>query len=182
MRIRDCVKRRVVSVSTTTSLGEATRLLVEERVSLLPVTNHENKLVGTLALDDVLAPFLPDFARLMENIDFVRDFGALEELRVDPTMRARLVSDVMREPVSVEETAGLLRTYTMMWHHEIYDLPIVKPDGTLVGSVSRMDISIALMSRWEASHPPPQANPKRTRRETDVVDRAWVAAALVQNN
>ena len=53
----------------------------------------------------------------------------------------------MREPVSVEETTGLLRAYTMMLKHEMHDLPVINPDGTLVGIASRVDIGTSILTQ-----------------------------------
>jgi CBS domain-containing protein len=142
------MKRDVVSVFTATTLVEAAKLLVQKQIGALPVTDDENKLVGMLGLADILNLFLPDFVHVMENVDFVHDFGVWEDMRVDPATRTQPVSAFMREPMSVEETTGLLRAYTMMLKHDLHDLPVVKPDGTLVGIASRVDIGTAFLSRW----------------------------------
>ena len=151
MQIRECMKREVVSVFTTTTLDEAARTLVEKHVGLLPVTDKSRKLVGVIGLADILALFLPSFVKLIDDLDFLRDFGALENVRVTPEIRAQQVSEVMREPLSVEETAGLLRAYTMMLQHRLHDLPVVRPDGTLVGIASRVDIGTAFLAEWESN-------------------------------
>ena len=83
MHIRDCMKRNVVSVSTDTTLGEAVKLLVQKHIGTLPVVDDQRKLVGMLSMADVLELFLPDFVRLIDNVDFVHDFGALEDVRAD---------------------------------------------------------------------------------------------------
>ena len=105
MQIQQCMKRNVVSVNTTTTLGEAASLLVQKHIGLLPVTD-DDKLVGVLGLAHILELFLPAFVKLIDDVDFVRDFGPLENIRIDPATRRRPVSEFMREPVSVEETTG----------------------------------------------------------------------------
>jgi len=147
--ISSCMKRNVVCVKSQTPLSEAAKLLVQKHVGMLPVIDEENKLVGMLSLAEMLELFLPAFVRLMDNVDFVHDFGALEEVRIDPAVRRKPVSAVMHEPVSVEETTGLIRAYTILLKHEMHDLPIVKPDGTLVGIASRVDVGTAFLSGWE---------------------------------
>lgn len=146
--IQQCMKRNVVSVTTDTTLGDATRLLVQKHIGLLPVVDEQNKLVGMLGMANVLELFLPSFVQLIDDIDFVHDFGPLENIRIDPTVRKRVVSEFMRDPVSVDESTGLLRAYTMMLQHEIHDLPVVRPDGTLVGIASRVDIGTGFLSTW----------------------------------
>jgi CBS domain-containing protein len=107
-----------------------------------------DRLVGMLSLADVLELFLPAFVSLLDDLDFVHDFGVLEEIRVKPEVRTQPVSEVMKEPLSVDEDTGLLRAYTMMLKHDQHDLPIVRPDGTLVGIASRVDIGTAFLAAW----------------------------------
>lgn len=146
--ISNAMKRNVVSVSLDTTLGKAARILVQRHVGMLPVTDDDEKLVGMLSLAEVLELFLPDFVGLIDNVDFVRDFGVLEEIRVNPEVRAKPVSEVMHEPVYVDENTGLMRAYTMMLQHDLHDLPVVKPDGTLVGIASRVDVGTAFLAAW----------------------------------
>jgi CBS-domain-containing membrane protein len=143
------MKRNVVSVKSQTPLGEAAKLLVQKHVGMLPVIDDESKLVGMLSLAEMLELFLPAFVSLMDNVDFVHDFGVLEEVRIDPAVRRQPVSEVMHEPISVEESTGLIRAYTMMLKHDLHDLPIVKPDGVLVGIASRVDVGTAFLSGWQ---------------------------------
>lgn len=159
MKIRDCTVREVVSVVTTTTLGEAARLLVEKRVGLLPVTDDANRLVGVFGLSEMLALFLPACMNLIDDLDFVHDYGALEEVRISPEMRTQQISDFMRKPISVEESESLLRACTMMLQHRLHDLPVVRPNGTLVGMASRVDIGTAFLAE----------------RETEPLSRAEVA-------
>ncbi len=141
MQIRDYTNREVVSVVTTTTVGEAANVLAENQVGLLPVTDDAHKLVGIFGLTEIMALFLPDVVDLIDDLDFVHDYGALEEVCLSPEMRARRISGFMRQPITIEETASLLRACTMMFQHRLQDLCVVRPNGTLVGLVSRVDIA-----------------------------------------
>ena len=149
VNISHCMKRNVICITMETKLRDAAMRLVEHHVGMLPIIDEENRVVGMLGLADILELLLPDFVHLLDNLDFVHDFGALEDVRVDAEMGSRLVSEIMRKPVTVKEDAGLLRAYTKMLKHNLHDLPIVKPDGTLVGIASRVDIGTAILSRKE---------------------------------
>jgi CBS domain-containing protein len=54
----------------------------------------------------------------------------------------------MRDPVSVDQTCGLLRAFATMIKHEIRDLPVVNAAGALVGIASRVDIAVAFLTPW----------------------------------
>jgi len=151
MQVRDYMKRNVVSISIQATIGQAAARLAERHIGTLPVVDSTGQLVGMLQLRDLLALVMPDFIRLVEDFDFVHDFGAVESYRLSSEMMARPIESIMQAPVSVEETCGLFRAFSMLYKHDLHDLPIVMADGRLVGIVSRVDIGAALVSSWRIS-------------------------------
>ncbi len=149
--IRDCMKRNVVSIPITATVGEAAALFVARHIGMLPVVDDAGRLVGVLQLRDLLALVMPDFVKLMEDFDFVHDFGAVEARQPSPEMMARPVQEVMQPPVSVDETCGLLRAAALMRQRDLHDLPVVTADGTLVGIASRVDVATAILASWLTS-------------------------------
>lgn len=154
--IGSCMKRRVITVSPVTTAQDAARIVVSHHVGTLPVVDARGVLVGVVRLDDLLQVFMPDFVALMDNIDFVHDFGALEILQPqDMPEAARLtMRDLMQPPVFVEQTCGLLRAFATMTKHDIRDLPVVNQAGALVGIASRVDIAAAFLAPWTQTAPP----------------------------
>jgi CBS-domain-containing membrane protein len=150
------MKRRVIAVSPATTAHEAAHILVSHHIGTLPVVNDMDVLVGVVRLEDLLRVFMPDFVALMDNIDFVHDFGALETLRPEQIAAAEHMTmrDLMQPPVSVEQTAGLLRSLATMTKHELRDLPVVNGAGALVGIASRVDIAAAFFAPWIEAEPP----------------------------
>ena len=73
-----CMKQQVVSVSPSTTVREAAHIVVERHVGTLPVVDQNGILVGVVGIEDLLKVFMPDFVALLDNIDFVHDFGAME--------------------------------------------------------------------------------------------------------
>jgi CBS domain-containing protein len=150
------MKHRVISVSPSTTAQEAARLVVMHHIGTLPVVDASGVLVGVVRLDDLLELFMPDFVHLLEDIDFVHDFGALEALEPQEVAAAarRTMRDLMRPPWAVEHTCGLLRAYAVMVKHDIRDLPIVDGEGRLVGIASRVDIGAAYLAPWSRTDSP----------------------------
>jgi CBS domain-containing protein len=144
------MKRQVVSVSPSTTVREASRLVVERHVGTLPVVDEQGTLVGVMRVQDLLDVFMPDFVRLLENIDFVHDFGVLETLLPKDVPQAANLTmrDLMQPPIAVEQTCGLLRAFCTMVKHEIRDLPVVNRVGALVGIASHVDIAIAFLAAF----------------------------------
>jgi CBS-domain-containing membrane protein len=146
------MKRDVVAVSPHTTVLEAARLIVDRHVGTLPVVDEQQALVGIVRVEDILGTFMPDFVRLMADFDFVRDFGVLESLMPHdkPGIAQQTMRDLMREPVAVEQTSGLLRALAVMTKHDIRDLPVVNRAGALVGIASLVDIATAFLASWTA--------------------------------
>lgn len=116
---------------------------------MLPVINAAGKLVGVLQLRDLLVFILPAFTSLMEDFDFVADFGAMESIRPSQEIISKQVSEVMEPPVSVDVFSGLSRAFSLLHHHNLTDLPVVDKDNHLVGIASRVDVGTALLKAWE---------------------------------
>jgi CBS-domain-containing membrane protein len=144
------MKRQVVSVSVETTAEEAARLVLAHHVGTLPVVDEQGVLVGVVRLQDLLQAFMPDFVSLFDNIDFIHSFGAVEMLPVQdlPGARVRTMREVMQPSVSVEQTAGLLRSLATLSKHQLADLPVVDERGALVGIASRVDIAAEFLARW----------------------------------
>ena len=151
MNIESSMKKRVISILDTDSLGTAARQFTKYHVGMLPVTTKEGKLVGVLKLHDLLTLILPEFTRLMEDFDFVGDFGAMESIRPSQEILSRQVSNVMEDPIFVEASSGLSRAFSLLHHHNLTDLPVVNAEHHLIGIASRVDIGTAILMNWEIS-------------------------------
>ncbi len=149
MNIKDCMKRNVVSIPEKETIAEAASVFVKYHVGVLPVVNEEGKPVGILRLSDLLALELPDFVNLMEDVDFVHDFGAVETTRPAPELLTRPVTALMQSVTTVEEDCGMLRAYSLMLKDELHDIPVTDSKGILVGIASRVDVATAVLSYWQ---------------------------------
>ncbi len=152
MKIKDCMKRNVVSILASTTLGEAAAIFIERHVGLLPVLDEQRRPVGVLGLQDLLKLTLPAFVQLIEDFDFVHDFGAVEHARPSPETLAQPVTRIMRPVTTVPEDSGLLRAAALMYQRDLHDLPVVNEAGQLVGIASRVDLGTAILRSWQAEN------------------------------
>jgi CBS domain-containing protein len=150
MQVKDCMKRNVVSIPSGATIAEAARIFVKHHVGVLPVVDDQGKPLGIIRLSDLLSLELPDFVKLVSDVDFVHNFGAVETTRPDPELLGRPVTTLMQTIMTVEEDDGLLRAYALMLQHQLLDIPVVNKIGGLVGIVSRVDIGTAVLSNWPA--------------------------------
>jgi len=148
MEVRKFMKDKVIFVHHTSTLSEAAMLLARYHIGTLPVVNEEGKLIGLLQLRNLLSLIMPDFIELVEDFDFVQDFGVLENRSPDLEAMSRPVTDVMEPPICVQETSGLLRAFSLLHTHHLADIPVINQDHILVGIASRVDVGTALLSNW----------------------------------
>lgn len=148
MKIRDCMKRNVVSIPETSTIREAAAVFVKEHVGLLPIVDQYDKLVGVVGLRDLLTLELPDFISFVADLDFVHDFGAVETTRPSAKVLDESIKTLMKPPITVQEDSGLLRAYALMLQHNLHDVPALSENGKLVGMASRVDIGTAIVSTW----------------------------------
>ena len=148
-KIGKWMKREVVSIGPDATLREVAALILEKRVGTLPVVDDEGTVVGTVSITDIVKMFLPDFVAVMDEIDFVHDYGDLENTSAEDRQRAKMlhVSDVMEEPVTLEDDAGLVHALSVMEKHNLRDL-IVTRDGKLAGIASQVDIGRAFLTEF----------------------------------
>jgi CBS domain-containing protein len=148
MRVEECMKTDVISIGPDRTVREAATLIVQKHIGTLPVVDRRNRLIGLLTIGDVLQLFMPDFVSLLDRIDFVPDFGRLEERAISVEAAGQPVRTVMREPVSITRGSGLLRAFAKIHRHNLLDLPIVDEAHGLVGIASRTDIGTAFLGHW----------------------------------
>jgi CBS domain-containing protein len=146
------MKQKVFFVKPGTTVIEAAAVLVKRRVGTLPVVDDAGTLIGVTSIKDIIQIFLPDFVSLLSDIGFVKDYGALASPSSERLEKVKdmLVTDIMEEPVSIEDDSSLIKALSVMHKHGVRDLPVLK-EGILVGIASRVDIGRAFLIDWQIS-------------------------------
>lgn len=143
MNAADVMTRDVVSVGRDTHVREAIGLMLEKRVSGLPVIDGGGKLVGILTEGDLLRRSETGTERHRRHwLDMLLGPGRMagEYVRT----HGRRVGEIMtREVVSVAEDTPLDEVVRLMEHHRIKRVPVLYRDSFL-GVVSRADLLRAL--------------------------------------
>lgn len=148
MNVTSCMKRNVISVHVETTIREAASIFVKKHIGLLPVVDNDSKPVGVISMRDMLTLELPDFVTILADVDFVHDFGAVEETHPSVKTLSKTVKTLMKPTITVDEDCGLLRAYALMLQHNLHDMPVVSKEGKLVGITSRVDIGVTILSTW----------------------------------
>jgi CBS domain-containing protein len=135
MKVRDLMTTDPITTTPDTPLKEAARLMVRHKVSGLPVVAG-GKVVGIVTEGD--------FLRQEANRDQPYRFSLLDALFGDePTAppAAETVGQVMTTQVlTVTPEASLSEAARIMSSRRVKRLPVVGPDGSLLGVISRADV------------------------------------------
>jgi CBS domain-containing protein len=142
------MKRNIISIKETATVREAAAVFAKEHVGLLPIVDQNNQIVGVIGLRDLLTLELPDFISFVADVDFVHDFGAVENTRPKAEVLDQSILALRKPAITVDEDSGLLRTYALMLQHQLHDIPVISKTGQLVGMASRVDIGTAIVSTW----------------------------------
>ncbi len=143
MKASDVMTAKVVTISPDSSLSDMIKLMLDHRISGLPVVAADGKLVGIVTEGDCLRrtetgtevkrSFWRDLVTGSETLaaEYIRSHG-------------RKVSEVMsRDPIVVAPDTALSDVIPLMEKHQIKRVPVVK-DGVIVGILSRANLLQAL--------------------------------------
>jgi CBS domain-containing protein len=134
MQAREVMTHPVVTVTTSTSVTEASRLLCANGFTALPVVDDDDALVGIVTEADLIRDRIPPDPRVHGRHPHVRSSGP------------PLVQDVMTTPVeSLTAGADVADAARIMINERIRCLPIIDGDG-LVGILTRRDLLRAALA------------------------------------
>ncbi|MEW6687961.1 MAG: CBS domain-containing protein [Pseudomonadota bacterium] len=178
MHAADVMVKDVISVGPDTSVREAASLMLERRISGLPVVDGERRVLGILSEGDLIrrpelgteqhpAGWLSVFLSEDESArDFVKTHG----------MTARAV---MSQPaICVAPDTPLAEVVRLMERRHVKRLPVVA-QGRLAGLLTRADLLRALVAQRSASPAASSDQELRERIDSMLRHEGWASSAFV---
>jgi len=143
MSASDVMTRNVASIGRDAPIGDAIRLMLNHRISGLPVVDGSGKVVGMLTEGDLLRRAETQTERQRPRwLELLLGPGRLADEYV--RTHGRKVGEIMTEDlVSVAEDTPLAEIVQLMERRRIKRLPVLRGDA-LVGIVTRADLMRAL--------------------------------------
>jgi CBS domain-containing protein len=179
MKAEDVMTRDVISIDPDSTVLQAARLMLQHRISGLPVIDANGQLVGVLSEGD--------FLRRRETNTEKRRSRWLEFLMGPGRIAAEYthshgckVSEAMtRNPQTVSETASLEDIVELMERHRIKRVPVLCGDE-VVGIVTRSNLMRAMVSVARAMPPVATDDTAIRQRLLDEVQKAdWAPNATI---
>jgi CBS domain-containing protein len=172
MQVKDIMTINVISIGADETIAKAANLMLQNRISGLPVVDKEGELVGMVTEGDFLRRGeLGTQRRRPKWLEFILGPGKLAEEYVRAS--GRKVEDVMTpDPWTISEDDSLEAVVGMMERRHIKRLPVTRGDR-MVGIVSRANLMHAL-STFACDLPAPAGG--------DSAIRANILAAIAKQD
>lgn len=142
MKARDIMHTAVVTVKPEATIEEIARILVENKISGVPVVDDLGNVIGIVSEGDLLykevSPRIPDVVNVLGAMIYYNGITQYND-QVKKLM-ARTAKEIMTtKVVTVDEDTDLSKIGKIMIEHKIKRVPVIK-DWKLVGIVSRSDM------------------------------------------
>lgn len=135
MKVGDVMTTEVRTIGPEAPVKEAAMVMVRAGVSGLPVVDDSRKVVGIITeADFVTAEANRSWGRQRRRL-LANLFGEAE------THEAKTVADAMTEdPATIDRDSSVTEAARKMTDLGVKRLPVVLPDGTIEGIISRADV------------------------------------------
>jgi CBS domain-containing protein len=147
LTVKDIMTRELITVSPETEIVHATKLLLENRINGVPVTDEKGKLVGILCQSDLIAQQkklpIPSFFTLLNGLIPLISKKQIEK-QVRKIAAITVAQGMTPNPVTVKPDMDIGEVAALMVDNNFHTIPVVD-EGELVGIVGKEDILRTLM-------------------------------------
>jgi CBS domain-containing protein len=179
MKAGDIMTANPVCIGPEASVMQAVQLMLQRRISGLPVTNETGDIVGIVTEGDLLRRVEIGTARRRPRwIQFLVGAGRLADEYTHAC--GRKVSEVMNAPVRTVDVDALLdQVVHVMERNRINRLPVTR-QGKLAGIVSRSNLLRALATLTRETKPSPVGDSAiRQQLQDELKKELWAPVAVV---
>ena len=148
LKVKDIMTRDLITVSPEMEITHAAKLLLEKRISGVPVVDGEGKMVGILCQSDLITQQkrfpIPSVFTLLDGIISLTSMKHIEKeaQKISATTVAHAMTP---NPFTVTPEMSIEEVATIMVDKKFHTLPVVDKEK-LVGIVGKEDILKTLMS------------------------------------
>jgi CBS domain-containing protein len=147
LKVKDIMTRKLITVSPETEIVHATKLLLENRINGVPVTDETGKLVGILCQSDLIAQQkklpIPSFFTFLNGLIPMTSMKQIEK-QVQKITATTVAQAMMKNPVTVQPDTDIEEVAALMVDNNFHTIPVMG-EGKLVGIVGKEDILRTLM-------------------------------------
>lgn len=148
MRVKDLMRKEVITVSEDASLSKIWEVIFKKGIHGLPVC-QKGHLVGIIAEEDLLAKLYPSYGEYIDDFVHATKFEAMEDKLGE--LKKLKAKDLMNTKIFLTyPDIPVLQALSKMILRRISQLPVIeKGSGNkLVGIISKGDIFDALFNKY----------------------------------
>jgi CBS domain-containing protein len=152
IKVKDIMTTNVITVTPQTEIVQATKLLLENHINGVPVTDETGKLVGILCQSDLIAQQkklpVPSFFTLLDGLVPLTSMKYLES-QVQKIAAITVAQAMTSKPVAVQPDSSIEEVAALMVDNNFHTIPVVHK-GELVGIIGKEDILRTILPRSKA--------------------------------
>jgi len=142
LKVKDIMTKELITVSPETEIFHAARLLLENHINGVPVTDETGKLVGILCQSDLIAQQkelpVPSFFTFLDGLITLTSMKQFEK-QVQKIAATTVAQAMTPNPVVVRPDTDIEKVAALMVDNNFHTIPVVD-EGELVGIVGKEDI------------------------------------------
>jgi len=140
---KDIMMKKVITIVKDASVGERSELLVNNKISGVPVVDSSGKILGIVTEADIIIKdadlHFPRYFKLLDGIIYLESFRKFKN-NLKKYLGSR-VEDIMTDRIkTVEENTPVSDIASMMINNNVNRIPVVDKDKKVVGIITRRDI------------------------------------------
>ncbi len=151
LKVKDIMTRELITASPETEIVQATKLLLENRINGVPVTDEMGKLVGILCQSDLIAQQkklpIPSFFTFLDGLVRLTSMKQIEK-QVQKIAAITVSQAMTPNPITVQSDMNIEAVASLMVDKNFHTIPVVD-EGKLVGIVGKEDILRTIMPGLE---------------------------------
>ena len=141
--VKDIMIKEVIAIQNDASVEELSSLLIENKISGVPVVDKSGKLVGIATEGDLIIRdsdlHFPRYFKLLDGIIYLESLNKFKK-NLKKYLGTK-VGDVMTTDIkTVKEDTPVSEAANLMIRYNINRLPVMDEDDNMVGIVTRADI------------------------------------------
>ncbi len=150
MIVKSLIRGSGIKVTPDTTVEKVWKLLAKRDITLVPVVDKDNTLVGVIGEDDILYLLVPDYREYFS--DFFTESPDLNEIEERLRSEIRLTAkDVMNRNVkTILPDQPIFRALTKMMANHIRVLPVVDEEKKFLGIIWEDDIMEFIFKKHES--------------------------------
>jgi len=141
--VRDIMIKKVITIDEDASVEELSLLLVENKISGVPVVDRRGKLVGIATEGDLIVKdsdlHFPRYFKLLDSIIYLESLNKFKK-NLKKYLGTKVADIMTSDVITVNEDTTVSEAADLMIKYNINRLPVMNDRDELVGIVARADI------------------------------------------